>query len=173
MHHLDGRPIHMDHLDIWTDIELAPRLNFTETCRQIHEETELMFFAQNTFLFQARDRRRNYGVLEHLAEWLWSLTEKQLMHVGRIVICSNQVLAMVDWAWVCAGYCGMDSGYVVGRRIDRKVAAENEHGKKVERFESWGLKEGHYCNKNHYLLVPRMQEKKSEEKKAEETVAEE
>lgn len=157
IHHTDDRVIHMDHQDVWSSLELAPRLNLTITCKQIKQETELMFHANNTFLFQTRDKRRDYGVLEGMADWLHNLTNEQRENVGRIVVCSMKPQGMVSWAWTCAGYCGMDHGFVVDKRIDKQVILEKEGGEKVEIYESWGREDGHFCNKSHYLLVTKKQ----------------
>lgn len=155
----------MDHRDVWHELEMAPRVNLTMTCKQIYQETEQIFHANNTFLFQARDNRKNYGVLESLAEWLHYLNPTQRETVGKIVICSKQQQGMVNWAWVCAGYCDMDSGFVVGKRIDRKMVAKTEDGEIVDKgYESWGREDGHFCNKSHYLLVPKKQAKRQAKK---------
>ena len=146
----------MDHQDVWSDLELAPRLNLTMTCKQIRQETELMFHANNTFLFQTRDRRKDYGILENLANWLYTLHDEELETMGRIVVCSKLLPGMVKWAWKCAEYCDMDAGLQIGERIDREVMVEQEDGVVVsEGFESWGREEGHFCNKAHYLVVPK------------------
>jgi hypothetical protein len=146
----------MDHQDVWADLELAPRLNLTMTCTQIRQETELMFHANNTFVFQARDRRANYPVLENLANWLYTLHDDELETMGRIVVCSRLSRHALQWAWTCAGYCDMDFGLEIGRRIDREVVVQGEDGEMVSRgFESWGGDDGHFCNKEHYLVVPK------------------
>ena len=146
----------MDHQDVWADLELAPRLNLTMTCTQIRRETELMFHANNTFVFQARDRRANYPVLENLANWLYTLHDDELKTMGRIVVCSRLSRHALQWAWTCAGYCDMDFGLEIGRRIDREVVVQGEDGEMVSQgFESWGGDDGHFCNKEHYLVVPK------------------
>lgn len=146
----------MDHTSVWSSLELAPRLNLTMTCTQIRAETELMFHANNTFVFQTRDRRANYGILENLADWLYTLHDDELKTVGRIVVCSTLPRAMVDWAWTCAGYCDMDFGLEIGRRIDPERFVEGEDGEMVpDGFESWGGEDGHCCNKKHYVVVPK------------------
>jgi hypothetical protein len=87
--HSSGRVIHMDHQDVWLDLELAPRFNLTMTCKQIHQETELMFHANNTFLFQSRVRTSNYDILEDMANWLYELRDRERETIGRIVVCSK------------------------------------------------------------------------------------
>jgi hypothetical protein len=115
-----------------------------------------MFHANNTFVFQTRDRRANYGILENLAGWLYTLREEELKTVGKIVVCSNLPRAMVDWAWTCAGYCDMDFGLEIGGRIDAERIVEGEAGEMVpDGFESWGGEDGHCCNKMHYEVVPK------------------
>jgi hypothetical protein len=146
----DDRAIHMDHTSVWSSLELAPRLNLTMTCTQIRAETELMFHTNNTFVFQTRDRRANYGILENLADWLYTLHDDERKTMGKIVVCSKLPRAMVEWGWTCAGYCGMDFGLEVGGRIDREV----EGG-----FESWGREDGHFCEKKHYVVVPKRKRK--------------
>jgi len=138
----------MDHTSVWSSLELAPRLNLTMTCTQIQRETELMFHANNTFVFQTRDRRANYGILENLADWLYTLHDDERKTVGKIVVCSKLPRAMVEWGWTCAGYCGMDFGVEIGGRVD--IDREGEEG-----FESWGREDGHFCNKAHYVVVPK------------------
>jgi len=150
----------MDHQDVWASLELAPRLNLTMTCTQIQEETDLMFHAHNTFLFQTRDRTKNYGILENLANWLYTLHDKQRESVGRIVVCSKLQEGLVKWAWTCAGYCDMDFGLEIDKRIDPVEMVEQEDGRIVAEFESWGREDGHFCNKAHYLVVPKKQQKK-------------
>lgn len=149
----------MDHQDVWSSLELAPRLNLTITCKQIKQETELMFHANNTFLFQTLDKRRDYGVLEGMANWLHNLTSEQRENMGRIVVCSKQPQGMVSWAWTCAAYCGMDHGFVVDKRIDKQIMLEKDSGEAVESYESWGRENGHFCNKAHYLLITKRQQK--------------
>lgn len=141
----------MDHQDVWSSLELAPRLNLTMTCSQIRHETELMFHANNTFVFQARDRCRNYAILENLANWLYTLHDDELKTVGRIVVCSRLSRQMLQWAWTCAGYCDMDFGLEIGRRIDTERVVQGVS----QGFESWGRGDGHFCNKEHYVVVPK------------------
>ena len=150
----------MDHLDVWSDLELAPRLNLTMTCKQIHQETELMFHANNTFLFQTRDRTSNYGILENMANWLYELRDRERETIGRIVVCSKLPPAVVNWAWICAGYCDMDFGLEIGQRIDPEKMVENAEGEFVPEFEPWGREDGHFCNKAHFLVVPKQPKKK-------------
>lgn len=151
----------MDHQDVWSSLELAPRLNLTMTCTQIRSETELMFHANNTFVFQARDRRANYGLLENLANWLYTLHDEERKTMGRIVVCSGLPKGDLEWGWICAGYCGMDFGVEIGGRIDEEVMVDGEDGEKVPsgEFESWGEEDGHFCTKAHYLVVPKRKKK--------------
>lgn len=172
LHLPENRVIHMDHKDVWGSVELAPRLNVTMTCKQIQQETDTMFFANNTFLFQAQDRRANYGVLGHAADWLETLSGKQRDSIASIVVCSNQRKAMLEWAWVCAGYIELDFGLEVGERIDKEVYKELECGKMVHDFESWGKEDGHHCNKAHYLLAPKKGKGKAKAKANEKHVVE-
>jgi hypothetical protein len=153
----DGHVIHMDHQQVWHALETDLRLNLSQTCTQIRHETAQMFHAHNTFLFQTRDRRKNYGILENCANWLFSLSEQERESVGKIVLCSGLAPGLVNWGWVCAGYCEMDFGFEVGRKIDLKTRREREDGEVEEVEESWGREQGHFCNKGHYLLVPKKQ----------------
>jgi hypothetical protein len=152
----------MDHQYVWHAVETDPRLNLTLTCKQIRNETDLMFHSHNTFLFQTRDKRRDYGILENCANWLYSLSEEQRENVREIVICSKLAPGLVNWAWVCAGYCEMDFGFEVGRKIDKVVVVEGEDGEMAEVEESWGREHGHFCNKSHRLLVPKKEKKRVE-----------
>jgi hypothetical protein len=157
IHPPDGRVIHMDHQNVWHTVETDLRLNLSLTCTQIRHETALIFHAHNTFLFQTRDRRKDYGILENCANWLYSLTEQERASIGKIVLCSGLAPGMVNWGWVCAGYCEMDFGFEVGRKIDKRTMIEREDGSVEEVEESWGREEGHFCNKAHWLLVPKKQ----------------
>ena len=146
----------MDHKSVWSSLELAPRLNLTATCKQIRLETELMLHPNNTFVFQTRDRRANYGILENLADWLYTLHDEERKTMGRIVVCSKLPRDMVQWGWTCAGYCGMDFGLEIGGMIDPEIFVEGEDGEMVSQgFESWGGEDGHFCNKKHYEVVPK------------------
>ena len=89
----------MDHTSVWSSLELAPRLNLTMTCTQVRAETELMFHANNTFVFQTRDRRANYGILENLADWLYTLHDDELKTVGRIVVCYMVLVLLCVASW--------------------------------------------------------------------------
>ena len=100
-------------------------------------------------------------------------------------MCSNQRKAMLDWAWVCAGYIELDFGLgiglftlcnsrghldlafgpEIGKRLDRDVYKELECGKMVHDFESWGKEDGHHCNKAHSLLAPKAKKGKGKAKR--------
>jgi hypothetical protein len=94
--HSSGRVIHMDHQDVWLDLELAPRFNLTMTCKQIHQETELMFHANNTFLFQSRVRTSNYDILEDMANWLYELRDRERETLNLRRYCD--VVGFLRWA---------------------------------------------------------------------------
>lgn len=156
--HLDSTPIHVDHMLLWRETEWCTRLNLTLVNKQIRSETTTsshLFHALNTFVFAASDRLKNYRKLENVAEWLASHSEPELQALKRVVVCTTHSKEVLAFAWQDAGYCGMDSGFVVGERIDKIVSEDVDRiGRKVNRvWEAWGREEGHFCNKAHFELV--------------------
>jgi hypothetical protein len=155
--------IHVDLQKVWSDIELEPRLNLVFTCTQIYDETATMFLANNTFLFKARDRRIHHRMLENLSDWLNWVQDKELATIHRIVVCSEKPEGVLKYAWVQTQYTGMDAGFVMGERIDARVGEvfKDKHGFNAWKYESWGLQDGHHCNKSHYEFVfPAVEAKK-------------
>lgn len=152
----------------WTEIELAARLNLVMTCSQIEDETADMFLPNNTFVFVARDHLIYDEVLEPLADWLNWIADKDLGKIGKIVVCTGQPQAGIKYAWSQTGEMGMDSGFVVGDRIDERVGEPfvNKHGMREWNHKSWGQEHGHCCNKSHFEMVypPAVAKKKEEER---------
>jgi hypothetical protein len=131
-----------------------------------------MFLPNNDFLFKARDDLMYDDVLENLADWLNSVTDDEIEKIGRIVICTEQQQDQIEYAWEQTGEMGMDSGFVVGDRIDPRVGSliKNQYGWDVSEYGCWGLEDGHHCNgKKHFEMVhPRAVAKKLAKKLAEE-----
>jgi hypothetical protein len=165
----------VDLQDTWRDLELAPRLDLTFTCWQIREETRRMFLPNNTFLFKAKDYRINDGILENVADWLNRVSDENLSNIGRIVVCTRHSRGSLEYAWTQNGYMGMDSGFVVGDRIDPKVGDRyrNAYGLMVWDYGSWGHEDGHHCTKQHFEMVYPPAEAKKLEKELAKTAAEE
>jgi hypothetical protein len=122
-----------------------------------------MFLPNNTFLFKARDRRVNHGVLENLADWLNWVTDKNLETIGRIVVCTKHLSPMIEFAWKQSEYESATAGFVVSDRIDYRVGDKykNKHGHEEWNYESWGKEDGHHCTQNHFEMVfPKAEAKK-------------
>jgi hypothetical protein len=133
-----------------------------------------MFLPNNGFLFVARDDLMYDDVLENLSDWLVRSSDKELESIGRIVICTEQLQDQIEYAWEQTGEMGMDSGFVVGDRIDTRIGAlcKNVWGFDVSEYSCWGLEDGHHCNKKHYeMLLPRVEAKKLAEKLEKEETA--
>lgn len=139
----------------WSEIELAARLNLVMTCSQIGDETSRMFLPNNTFVFKARDNKIHDEVLEPLADWLNWILDEDLGSIGKIVVCTSQSQAGIEYAWAQTGYMGMDSGFVVSHRIDKRVGemSRTKHGLPEWNYESWGKEHGHQCTKKHFEIV--------------------
>lgn len=110
----------MDHKDVWGSVELTPRFNVTMTCKQIQQEAETMLFANNTFLFKAQDRRVNYGVLGHAADWLETLEGKQRDSIASIVVCSKQLVRSSGrQCWIGLGSARVTSSWTSSEQMVR------------------------------------------------------
>jgi hypothetical protein len=125
------------------------------TCRQIKAETRDMFLPNNTFMFTARDELMYDDVLEPLADWLNWIPDKKLGTIGKVVVCASQPQPCIEYAWTQTGYMEMDSGMVVGDRLDKRVGEmfRTAHGLQERKYESWGKEHGHFCNKKHFEMV--------------------
>lgn len=136
-------------------VEMRDRLNFTLLCTQLREETRTMFLPNNTFLFKARDKRKNFGILENLADWLNWVPDEQIGNIGRIVVCSGLPMGRIQYAWTQVEYMNMDVGFVVGERIDKRVGEMYRDKNRMQTwdYESWGKEDGHYCDRCHYEMV--------------------
>jgi hypothetical protein len=147
--------IHADMQHCWTEIELGARLNLVMTCSQVEDETATMFLPNNTFVFTARDDLVHDKVLESLADWLNWIPDRELGTIGRVVVCSSQPQGCIEYALTQTGYMKMDSGFVVGDRIDKRVGepSRNRYGLQEWKYESWGKEHGHFCDKKHFEMV--------------------
>ena len=133
-----------------------------------------MFLPNNGFLFVARDDLMYDDVLENLADWLNYVKDDEIEKIGRIVVCTEQEQDQIEYAWAQTGEMGMDSGFVVGDRIDTRIGAlrKNSYGFDVSEYSCWGLEDGHHCNKKHYeMVLPRVEANKAVKKLEKEEIA--
>lgn len=138
-------------------LERGSRLAATVLCKQTRAETNtLPYFAHALFVFQT-SARLDYGILEHMWNWLWELAADERDEIKKLVVCSKLSEKMVKWAVRQAEWCSMDFGFRVRKRLDKKVVEMRElaDGKKqkVTTMVPWGREKGHFCEHEHYELV--------------------
>jgi hypothetical protein len=144
------------------------------TCSEIYNEIRAMFLPNNTFLLKAKDHLRHEYVLENLSDWLYWVSDSDLSNIGRIVVCTNQPKAGIEYAWTSTGYMGEDRGFVVGDRIDPKVGEpyKDRLGHVAWNYGCWGRDDGHHCTNKHFEMVYPPAEAAKLGKKQEKEVAE-
>lgn len=61
---------------------------------------------------------------------------------------------MLEFAWSLAADIDMESGFVVGDRLD-EIVDVNQNGTTVQQITPFGHDKGHQCNRCHYEIIPK------------------